>query len=139
VRIVLDTNIFVSALISSKSSPAGLLDFWRNGRFELWVHEILLDEIRDVTSRAGLRPIIKRYEVGAIVNRLRLSGCIAKKLPDVQRSPDPRDDFLLALCEAASADWLVTGDKDDLLALERHGITRIVTAREMLDMLGSRR
>ena len=52
-------------------------------------------------------------------------------LPYVRRSPDPRDDFLLGLCEAGRADWLVTGDKADLLALKRHRSTRIVTAAAM--------
>jgi predicted nucleic acid-binding protein len=51
-------------------------------------------------------------------------------LPRVERSPDPTDDFLLALSEAGDADYLVTGDKSGLLALDRHKATRIVSARE---------
>jgi predicted nucleic acid-binding protein len=50
-------------------------------------------------------------------------------LPHVERSPDPADDFLLALSEAGSADYLVTGDKTGLLILGRHKRTRIVSAR----------
>jgi len=53
----------------------------------------------------------------------------------VQRSPDPADDFLLALCEAAQADYLATGDKSHLLALDRHDGTRIVSARRLVDLL----
>jgi predicted nucleic acid-binding protein len=49
-------------------------------------------------------------------------------LPAVRRSPDPHDDFLLALCEAGRAEWLVTGDKADLLALASHAGTRITAA-----------
>lgn len=51
-----------------------------------------------------------------------------KRLPLVERSRDPLDDFLLALCEAGAADRLVTGDKADLLVLRRHAAARIVTA-----------
>jgi uncharacterized protein len=51
-------------------------------------------------------------------------------LPQVQRSPDPDDDFLLAAAEAGKADYLVTGDKSGLLALVRHEGTRIVTAAQ---------
>jgi predicted nucleic acid-binding protein len=40
------------------------------------------------------------------------------------------DDFLLALSEAGTADYLVTGDKGGLLALKRHKNTRIIAARE---------
>jgi predicted nucleic acid-binding protein len=51
-------------------------------------------------------------------------------LPHVERSPDPTDDFLLALSEAAEADYLVTGDKTGLLLLVRHKTTRIISASE---------
>ncbi|TMH88756.1 MAG: hypothetical protein E6H47_06940 [Betaproteobacteria bacterium] len=59
-----------------------------------------------------------------------------KALPKVERSSDPHDDFLLALAEAASADYLVTGDKSGLLALRKHRRTRIVTARRFGKLLG---
>jgi uncharacterized protein len=134
-RIVLDTNIFVSALISSTGPPAQLLVSWRNGDYDLWLHDILLDEIRDVTRRPILRPLIDRNQAGLIVNRLHKAANFATKLPPVYRSPDPKDDFLLALSEAAAADYLVTGDKADLLSLKRHGATQIVTARMMLNIL----
>jgi len=54
----------------------------------------------------------------------------------VNRSRDPGDNFLLAMSEAGAAQYLVTGDKHDVLALKRHGTTRIVTARAMLIHLG---
>ena len=48
----------------------------------------------------------------------------------MKRSPDPADNFLLALAEAGNADYLVTGDKSGLLALASHKSTRIITARD---------
>jgi len=51
-------------------------------------------------------------------------------LPRVKRSPDPNDDFLLALSEAGKADYLVTGDKSGLLSLDRHKATQIVSATD---------
>jgi predicted nucleic acid-binding protein len=56
-------------------------------------------------------------------------------LPQVDLSPDPWDNFLLALAEAGGADFLVTGDKTGLLALGRHATASIVTVRDMLDRL----
>jgi hypothetical protein len=70
-----------------------------------------------------------------MVNQLRLHGELTERLPRVRRSDDPNDDFLLTLCEAGEADYLVTGDKAGLLALKSHGHTAIVTAREFLDLL----
>ena len=57
-------------------------------------------------------------------------------MPRVRRSPDPTDDFLLALSEAGKADYLVTGDNSGLLALEHHKATRIVSARAFAALLG---
>lgn len=54
----------------------------------------------------------------------------------MNHSPDPGDNFLLAMAEAGTADYLVTGDKWHVLALQRHGNTQIVTARDMLNVLG---
>jgi predicted nucleic acid-binding protein len=51
-------------------------------------------------------------------------------LPRVERSPDPTNDFLLALSEAGKVDYLVTGDKSGLLSLARHAATRILSASE---------
>jgi predicted nucleic acid-binding protein len=58
-------------------------------------------------------------------------------LPRVRRSPDPTDDFLLALSEAGKADYLVTGDKSGLLSLARHAGTRIVSASEFATLRSS--
>jgi predicted nucleic acid-binding protein len=48
----------------------------------------------------------------------------------VIRSPNPTDDFLLAMSEAGKADYLVTGDKGGLLALDCHKATRIISAND---------
>lgn len=57
------------------------------------------------------------------------------RLPTVDRSPDPTDNFLLALAEASGADYLVTGDKSGLLNLGRFDKTHIVTARKFIEQL----
>ena len=57
-------------------------------------------------------------------------------LPVVEVSPDPDDNYLLAMAVAGSADFLVTGDKRDLLGLGTHAGTRIISARAFLDLHG---
>ena len=49
--------------------------------------------------------------------------------------PDPADDHLLAVAWAGKADYLVSGDKSDLLALVKFNQTRIVTARRYCRIL----
>jgi hypothetical protein len=69
------------------------------------------------------------------VNEIKKLAENVDSLPRVRRSPDPTDDFLLALCEAGSAGYLVTGDKSGVLSLNRHKTTRIVSARKFSEML----
>lgn len=80
--------------------------------------------------------MIRRFEAGKLVNDIGELALMPTKLPRVQRSADPNDDFLLALCEAGRADFLVTGDKADLLTLGAHGATHIITAAVFARELG---
>jgi putative PIN family toxin of toxin-antitoxin system len=135
VRVILDTNVLLSGLISSAGIPARLIDAWLDDRFTLVSHALQLDELRDVSRRDKIRTLIRPSEAGRLVNQIAAIAEMPKRLPAVQRSRDPRDDFLLGLCEAGRADWLVTGDKADLLAFGRHGVTRIITASAFAERL----
>jgi uncharacterized protein len=134
-RVILDTNILLSGIISPRGTPARLIEAWLDRRFVLISHQLQLDEIREVSRRPKLRALVKPVEIGRIVNQIALVAAMPEMLPPIERSRDPRDDFLLALCEKGVADWLVTGDKADLLALGRHGRTHIVTAAELAEVL----
>lgn len=134
-RVILDTNVLLSGLISPNGIPARLIEAWLDRRFVLVSHALQIDEIRDVSRRDKIRALVRPAEVGRLVNQIGLVADMPADLPHVRRSPDPRDDFLLGLCDAGRADWLVTGNKDDLLALERHGSSRIVTAAALADEL----
>ncbi|MEI8147342.1 MAG: putative toxin-antitoxin system toxin component, PIN family [Alphaproteobacteria bacterium] len=127
-RVILDTNILLSGLLSPSGTPAQLVDAWLDRRFMLVSHPIQIEEFSAVTRRDKIRALLRPSEAGRLVNQIAALAEMPSRLPQVQRSRDPRDDFLLALCEAGAADRLVTGDKDDLLALRHHGTTRIVTA-----------
>lgn len=135
-RAILDTNILISALLRPSSIPATLVDAWLERRFVLISHSLQMDEFRAVTRRPRIQVRIRRGDAGRLANQLLRVAEQPTSLPFVERSADPCDDFLLALCEAGRADWLVTGDRDDLLVLGRHGPTRIVTANYFAVELG---
>ncbi|MBV1692347.1 putative toxin-antitoxin system toxin component, PIN family [Novosphingobium sp. G106] len=126
----------LSGLISPGGLPAKLTEAWLDRRFVLISHALQMDEIREVSRRDKIRALVRPAEVGRLVNQIVLIAEMPDALPHVRRSPDPRDDFLLGLCEAGHADWLVTGNKDDLLALKRHGKSQIVTAAKLAELLG---
>ncbi len=134
-RVVLDTNILLSALITPDGTASRIVDAWFEDRFELLTHAVPLDELRGVTRRDRIRARLRPAEAGKLINRLHASAVFVGRLPRIARSDDPGDDFLLAMCEAGEADYLVTGDKAGLLALARHGRTAILTARDFLNSL----
>lgn len=134
-RVILDTNILVSALIRRNSIPGQIFEAWFEGCFVLLVHPLLLEELRAVTRRPRIRALIRPSEAGRLINQIRALAEPVTDLPATRRSEDPADDFLLAMCEAGQADYLVTGDKSDLLVLGRHDRTSIVTARAFLEVL----
>lgn len=88
-----------------------------------------------MSRRPGLRDRLRPAEAGRLVNETRRLALLFGPVSTVAVSPDPDDDFLLAVAETASADYLVTGDKAGLLALGQHGPTRVVTAQALAEML----
>jgi putative PIN family toxin of toxin-antitoxin system len=129
-RVALDTNILVSALMAPAGNPAAIYTAWQDGRFTLLTCAEQLDELRATLHKPAVAERIKPYKAGRLVNELKNFAEMTGPLPRVERSPDPDDDFLLALSEVGNADYLVTGDKSGLLALGRHKATRIISARK---------
>jgi uncharacterized protein len=134
-RVILDTNILLSALISQGGVASRIIDAWLDDRFVLLTHARQLEELRTVTRRPRIRALIRPAIAGRLINQLHAEAELVGRLPSVQRSNDPADDFLLEMCERGAADYLVTGDKAGLLALETHGRTAIVTPRQFLDLI----
>lgn len=134
-RVVLDTNILISGLISPAGAPADIFSAWEDGRFELLTCAEQMSELRTTLKKPKVAALIHPHNAGRLVNQIRKLAVLVEALPRVHRSPDPEDDFLLAMCEARQADFLVTGDKSGLLSLKRHKTTRIVSAREFVSLL----
>jgi len=129
-RVVLDTNILVSALISAAGHPAAIIDAWLDGKFTLLTCADHLDELRATLQKPRVAELVKPHKAGRLVNQIKRFAEDVGSLPPVKQSLDPNDDFLLAMSEAGHADYLVTGDKSVLLSFDCHKATRIVSSRE---------
>jgi uncharacterized protein len=136
VRLVIDTNILVSALLASTSLPAHLIVLWREGRFDLLTAAEQLDELMRVTRYPKIRERLAPALAGRLINELRDIAVVVQNLPIVTVCDDPYDNYLLAMAAAGAADFLVTGDKRDLLELKLHEGARIITVRDFLTMTG---
>jgi len=134
-RAVLDTNILISALISEKSVARQIYEAARSGRIALVTCDAQLDEFRRVTRYPRVQQYIRPAEAGTMLNELRELAVYVEVNEKVDISPDPADNFLFAMAQVSQADYLVTGDKEDVLALGRHGKTQIVTVRKLIEIL----
>ena len=134
-RVVLDTNVLVAALIVSDGPPHQLYEAFLNDRFMLITSDTQIEEFSRVTRYPGIRSRIQPAQAGRLLNALRSLSLLLERLPAETVSRDPHDDYLFAMAKAGEADYLVTGDKAGVLAVRRHGKTKIVTARKMVTIL----
>ncbi|MEX1009533.1 MAG: putative toxin-antitoxin system toxin component, PIN family [Acidimicrobiia bacterium] len=118
-RAVLDPNVLISALLAPGGSPAKVLRAWLDGAYELVVSALLLMELERALGYPKLRDRVDNLEAAELVDLL---GREAQMFDDpanapAVRSPDPGDDYLIALASAAQA-VIVSGDRHLLTLVE---------------------
>lgn len=134
-RVVLDTNILTAAFISRVGVPAQIVKFWLNGRFDIVTSVWQIEEFRRISRYDRVKTRIRPAEIGTFINILRHNATVLERLPSVEVSPDPDDNYVVATALAGGAHFLVTGDETDLLALAAVEGARIVSARAFVKQL----
>ena len=112
-RAVLDPNVIISAILSPGGTPGHVFRLWFEGAYELVVSAMLLDELARAFGYPKLRRRVPAVDAEELLETLARGGTIVQdkdEAPDV-RSPDPDDDYLIALA-AESRSVLVSGDSD---------------------------
>jgi len=131
-RLILDTNILLSALLSPRGAPAKLLQSWERKKFTLVACDELIRELREVSGRPFFRARLRASAAELLAAGIREFSLFCRDIPSGPVAPDPKDSYLLALAQASQADFLVTGDKG-LLTLMHHESTRIVAPAAMVE------
>lgn len=129
-RVILDTNMLLGALISPHGPPDTIYRAWRAARFELVTSAVQLDELRRVSRYPKLKTILPAHRISTMVNNMQRAIVLETlpPLPDGIEASDPNDEFLLAMALAREADYLVTVDRcAGLLQRGSIGRARIVT------------
>lgn len=110
-RVVVDPGVLVSAAILPDGNPRRIVEAWRDGRIELVLSPKLLAELRGVLLREKLRRYLSVSDARRYLSLLR-SGSELRADPRTTPgvTPDPKDDYLVALARAVAADFLVSGD-----------------------------
>ena len=129
-RVVLDTNVLLSALISSQGAPDTIYRAWRAARFELVTSKLQLDELRRVSRYPKLKLILPAHRIGALVNNMQRAIVLERlaELPEGVVLNDANDSFLFTMAVFGEANYLVTGDRRaGLLELGIAGSARNLT------------
>ena len=135
-RVVIDTNLLVTYLISHRDPMATIIDdHLAQGDFAMLSSPELLAELDRALSYPRLQKFYDkdtRLRFVALIAQLAEMQDLPDEIPAISRDPD--DDKFIACAIAGRADFLISGDQD-LLTLERVGDVRIITARELLEIL----
>ncbi|MCW5220710.1 putative toxin-antitoxin system toxin component, PIN family [Verminephrobacter aporrectodeae] len=112
-RVILDTNVLLGALISPHGPPDAIYRAWRAARFKLVTSTAQLDELRRASRYPKLKTILPAHRVGTMFNNMQRAVVLdaLPPLPQGVETADPNDAFLLAMALAGEANYLVTGDR----------------------------
>ena len=115
-RAVVDVNVLISAVLSASGSPAAVLRAGREGRFDIILSRLLLQELTRALAYPKLRQRISPNQATSLVNWLTNHGTLVEDpdRPAPVGSRDPGDNYLLAVAAEGRA-YLVTGDQDLLV------------------------
>jgi putative PIN family toxin of toxin-antitoxin system len=131
-RLVIDTNVFVSGLISAAGSPAQILGAIQRRKVIHLVSDPIVEEYLRVLDYPQIRKFKKITDefVADIAAYLVYQTERIELVSSIRLSPDPDDDVFLETAVDGRANWLVTNDKADLLSLRTVEGIPIVSARE---------
>jgi uncharacterized protein len=135
--VVFDTNIWLSARLSSRGSPASCVELARKGEIESVLCREIVDEFeRKLVSKFDRMPSTARMaaeEIRRFSRMVEIAGVVAIVLND------PSDNVIVECAVAGGATHIVTGDKKHLLPIGEYEGIRIVTPAEFLALVDEAR
>ncbi|MEE8330032.1 MAG: putative toxin-antitoxin system toxin component, PIN family [Thermodesulfovibrionia bacterium] len=129
-KVVIDTNIFVSSFFGGK--PRKIIDLWKDDKITLCLSNVILDEYIDVLRRIGMKNEDELEELLSLFSR-GFNILFTTKTPKIKIiKDDPDDDKFIECAAALKADVVITGDRE-VLALKQHMGIRIFTPQQFLE------
>ena len=133
-KAVIDTNIFISALLGS-SNAGKILDKFTGGKFDLIISKEILDELIEVISRKKFSNIFRPEDIKKLIDLLETDAEII--IPEGKVSSackDPKDYIVLACAADGKADYIITGDSD-MLEISPFRRIKIITPSQFLKLI----
>ena len=133
-RVVLDANVLISAVISSKGSPATILSYWREDKLELILSEAILQEVDRVMHYPRIQERYRLSEelIEQFLLLLREGGILVE--PEEEVEADASDNRYLECALAGHSTYVVSGDRH-LLDLREYCGIQILAPREFVAFL----
>ena len=143
IRVVLDTNVFVSALLIPDSPPARILELILAGNVRLVISPGIIKELGSVFTYPKLRKSLKKHGVTheevaeAILNILRIAAITPGSELVQGAALDPADDMVLSCALEGQADFIISGDQD-LIKLDSYKGVKIVPPANFLRIIAEK-
>jgi putative PIN family toxin of toxin-antitoxin system len=140
IRVVLDTNVLVSALLSPLGPSAHILELALTGRLNIIISPAIIREIDTVFQYPRLKKALKKHRVsneeleGAILKILKVATITPGENIVRGASRDPADDLVLSCAAEGRADFVISGDQD-LTELESYEGIRIMLPAAFLRLI----
>ena len=132
-RIVLDTNVLVSALLFPGSKPDQILQLARRGELTLLLSPFILEEARRVLTQAF--HLLPATVAGFLQTLERCAEIVHPVEPLHVVTAKDSDNRILECAMAGQADVLITGDITHLIPLQTIGSTQITTPAAFLAVI----
>ena len=133
IKVVVDTNVLVSALLNDSGLPASILDLVVNKRIIMCVSTEILVEYEEVLRRPKFK--LSKVHVAQILAIIRSTSQIIKPKRKLQLAKDTDDNIFYECSDASNAEYLITGNIKDYPV--GHKRTQVATPRKFIECLGA--
>jgi hypothetical protein len=133
VRVVIDTNVFISSLLSTEGNPRKVINLWRSERITLCLSKEILAEYFAVLGRFGIADEPEGKELVQLFEKRYNQVFVASPAAVTMIKEDPAENKFLECAVATEAKYIVSGDRH-LLSLKIFKGIRILAPTEFLKL-----
>jgi putative PIN family toxin of toxin-antitoxin system len=134
-KVVLDSNIFISFLISHKPPISTILGLWQRGDLAVCYSPEIVDELERALKYPKIRKLISDSESESLIDAVKTLGILVIPSESVGVCRDKEDNKYLEVCQESGSNFLISGD-NDLLALKEFKNVKIISPREFVSSFG---
>lgn len=134
-KVILDTNVIISAFLKADSNPALILALGLEGSLTVCLSETIWQEYRGVLRRKKFQGL-DQESIEKLLSMIKQEGLwVSPRISVAILSRDPADNKFLECALESQADYLITGNTRHF-PLKKFHVTQIITPRDFIDLIG---